>query len=354
MAEHCFGDGDPWIAVTEDPCVLLVPRRIGSYLAEFEAVSRVRRLLQHDAVLGVEVFFYAPQRCLRLAGLQADAGHDAHALRLDEYPAFVTVFASDRETEGVIGSSEPFSIPSGVKYHGTHFFRLALDVRGFLVTSDMCEDVRKFDPILHVHAGDENALGDRSLARSGDLETLARVFRETVQVQAVVPVRASDERKGMRSQMCCCIYKTPFKMLQKGSGVALVAVKSARLIEDAVISGLFQIGGDTGDQPERVVVKAASHCRVAALRQRLVLMVGAAVRTLRVGDIDDPLPRSFGDQVDESEKILARIAESHAASETALVVAGRSAHVESDHALILVPDVDGSVEFFVSGRDFIT
>ena len=103
-------------------------------------------------------------------------GRNGDFFSVDEYLSFVTVFASDRGTEGIIRSSEPFSVPSGVKYHSTHFFRLAHDVCGFRITSDMCEDVCKFVPILHVHTGDENALGHRSLTRSGDLEALAGMF----------------------------------------------------------------------------------------------------------------------------------------------------------------------------------
>ena len=78
-------------------------------------------------------------------------------------------------------------------------------------------------------------------------------------------------------------------------------------------------------------------------------MICAAVRELSVGDIDYPLAGSLRYQMYETEKILAGVAESHPASQTAFIVTGGSAHVESDHALILVPDVDGSVELFVTG-----
>ena len=52
--------------------------------------------------------------------------------------------------------------------------------------------------------------------------------------------------------------------------------------------------------------------------------------------------------MDESQKILTGVAESHAATETALIVAGGPAHVERYHALVLVPDIHGPVEFFAA------
>ena len=122
------------------------------------------------------------------------------------------------------------------------------------------------------------------------------------------------------------------------------------LIKYAEIPGLPDVGGDTCDQPERIVIEAASDCHVAAFRERLILMISTAVRELRVGYVDYPLAGSFRYKVYESEKILTGIAESHAAPETAFIVAGRPAHIEGDHALILIPDVDGPVELFVPGR----
>ena len=55
--------------------------------------------------------------------------------------------------------------------------------------------------ILDEHTGDEHALGYRTLAGAGDLKALTRVLGEAVQVQAVVPVGAADERQAVGAKV---------------------------------------------------------------------------------------------------------------------------------------------------------
>ncbi len=55
--------------------------------------------------------------------------------------------------------------------------------------------------------------------------------------------------------------------------------------------------------------------------------------------------------MDEAQKVLAAIAEAHAAADAGLKVGGGPAHVEGDHALVLVPDVHLTVELFVVRPD---
>ena len=174
------------------------------------------------------------------------------------------------------------------------------------------------------------------------------MLREAVEVETVIPVCASDERQGMRSEMCCGISEALPEMIKERFGVVFIAVISALLIENAEVAGLLYVSRYAGYEPERIVIETASDGHVAALCQRLILMIGASVRELRVCYVYDPLTGSFRYQMNESEKILARIAESHAASEAAFIVAGRSAHVERHHALILIPGVYSSVELFIA------
>ncbi len=74
-------------------------------------------------------------------------------------------------------------------------------------------------------------------------------------------------------------------------------------------------------------------------------MVAAAVGELRGGDVEDALPRPVGNEVADARQVLVGVAETHAAADAALEVAGAAAEEEGDHALILVPDVDRAVEF---------
>ena len=74
-------------------------------------------------------------------------------------------------------------------------------------------------------------------------------------------------------------------------------------------------------------------------------MVAAAVRELRGGDVDDPLPCPLRDEMDDAGEVLVGIAEAHAPADAALEIAGAPAEEEGDHALVLVPDVHGPVQF---------
>ncbi len=89
-----------------------------------------------------------------------------------------------------------------------------------------------------------------------------------------------------------------------------------------------------------VVVEVAADLGVPLLRQRLVLVEAGAVGELRRGEVEDPLPRAVGDQVDEAEHVLIRVAEAHAAADPGLVEARRAREVERRHALVLVPGAE--------------
>src|SRR5207237_398391 len=83
-----------------------------------------------------------------------------------------------------------------------------------------------------------------------------------------------------------------------------------------------------------VVVEPAAQVIVAALGERLILGVRAAVRKLRGGDIDDAFASALRHEVHEAEQILIRIAEAHAAPNARLEIRGATRHVEGDHALV--------------------
>ena len=71
------------------------------------------------------------------------------------------------------------------------------------------------------------------------------------------------------------------------------------------VAGLAQVGVDAGDQPQRVVVEAAADVHVALFGQRLVLVVGAAVRELCGGDVQNTLAGAVRDEVHKAQQVLA-------------------------------------------------
>ena len=140
------------------------------------------------------------------------------------------------------------------------------------------------------------------------------------------------------------IMEAAAQMFHQRLRLALVVVKRHAFTQDAQISRLLDICRHAENQPERVVVEARTHVEIAALGQRLILMIGAAVRELRRRNIQNTFAGARGNQMHKAKQILCGIAEAHAAANAGFIVAGRTGHVERHHALILVPEVDHAVE----------
>ena len=155
----------------------------------------------------------------------------------------------------------------------------------------------------------------------------------------------------MRTLVGAQVAKAAAQMLKKRLCKAVVVVKVHRFVQNRVVARLAQVGVHGGNQPQRVIVEAGADVHVALFRQRLVLVVGAAVGELGGGNVQNALPRAGGDQMHKAEQILTGIAEAHAAAGAALIIAGRAAHIEGDHALVLVPDIDHAIELFVTALD---
>ena len=348
VSEDGLGTGDPGIVVAENTRVLLVSRRIGSDLSQFRMVDGIGRLMQHDAVPGIQVLFDTLKGSGRLAGLDADTRHHAHALGFNVYFPFFADAASHRSGEGIIGADKPFSVPAGIQDDLFHVLDQAADLLRFLRKSPMPAQVCIFQSVFDKHARNEDALRDRPLAGAGRLEALSGSCGEAVQIQAVVPVGAADLGQSVGSPVVGCIPEAPAEVLHQGRFVGVTGIKGTHFIQNTEVSGLLDIGGGRRDQPEGVIIKAAADAGVAPLGEGLILVISASVLELGIGNINDTLSRPLRDQVDKTKEVLAGIAESHSPSQSALIIAGAAAHAEGDHALVLVPDIDHAVEFVVT------
>ena len=203
--------------------------------------------------------------------------------------------------------------------------------------------------ILDEHAADEDAFGRGALAGAGDLEALAGMGGEAIQVQAVVPVRPADEGQLMGPQVGHGVGDAAAQVLHQGLGQALVIVEGYLLHEDGEIAGFLDVGIRTGNEPQGVVVEAGAHGQIALLGQGLVLVVGAAVRELGGSNVQQTLPGLFGNHMHEAQQVLTGIPEAHATAHAAFKIAGGAGHIEGHHALVLVPDVHHPVYLFVPG-----
>ena len=143
----------------------------------------------------------------------------------------------------------------------------------------------------------------------------------------------------MRAQMLHRIAEASAQMLHQRLRKGFIAVKGNRLVQNGEISRFADVSICAGNKPEWIVIKAATYCHVPLFGERLILVVCTAVRELGSRDIQYACSCPLRDHMHKAEQVLAGITEAHPASHAALKVAGRTAHVEGDHALILVPDI---------------
>ena len=124
---------------------------------------------------------------------------------------------------------------------------------------------------------------------------------EAVEIQTVVPVGPADERQLVRPEMRAGEPEAAAKMLHEGRCVLFVAVKRHAFLQNRPVACLAQVCVHARNEPERVVVEAAADGQIAFLRERLVLVVRAAVRELRGGDVENAISRAPGDDMDEAK-----------------------------------------------------
>ncbi len=125
-------------------------------------------------------------------------------------------------------------------------------------------------------------------------------------------------------------------------GARLIVVGNG-LVEDAPIARFLDIGGDADDQPVRIVVEVAADVVVAALGERLILVIGAAGWQLRRGEVEDAFACARRHHVHEAQQVLVGIAEAQPASNARFIERRRARHIERCHALVRVPDVHHAI-----------
>ena len=156
-----------------------------------------------------------------------------------------------------------------------------------VVQTALCRDGRQFLRRQHKQAGDEDRLGDLAVLVGRGLERLAGRVGETVEVQAIIPVGAADERQAVRAEAFEGVIETAAQVFVKRLLGAGLVLELHRLVEDAPVAGFLEVGRDAEDQPVRVVVETAADVVVAAFGERLILVEGAAGLELRGREVED-------------------------------------------------------------------
>ena len=138
------------------------------------------------------------QRLGGQAVFEADAGQHAVAVGLDEDLAFFALLGADLGAEVVVGAQEPLAVPAVLADDLIHLRDFGQILGGFGVEAAVLGDGGQFLAGVDEQAGDEDRFGHLAVLVGGGLEALARRVGEAIQVQAVVPVGAADQRQAMR------------------------------------------------------------------------------------------------------------------------------------------------------------
>ena len=283
--------------------------------------------------------------------LEADARHRHQALGLDEDLPLLVGGRPDDVPQVVVRPAVPGAVPGvGLDRRGHRLGGRAAPVGFGRVAGQPGERLGLLGR-EHEEPGDEDGLGDSSGTVGGRLEGVAGPFGEDIEVETVVPVRAPDQWEPVWTEP---VQREPDRSPQ------VVAQRRLRTlgvvprhgdVEDREIAGLLDVRGDGDDQPRRIVIEAGPDVVVAALRERLVLVIRAAIGQLRGGDIEDPSPGTLRDDVDEPQQVLVRVPEPHPPADARLEHRRRAGQVEGHHALVGIPGVDHAIDVLVARRD---
>ena len=326
--------------MAEDAGILLVSLRIAGYLAVLIDEAREGGIVEHHAVLALQVFLAGVEALGHHTLLGTDLGHRTPALALDEDLGLVALVAAYLAAIVVVGAEIPLAVPAVLLdggYHGIdgllHSCRLGgkklrIESGEFSILNLLCKCLAEG---YVVFAGDYEEAGNHealSLGALGDvlcgLEALVGIHREAVQVEAVVPVGTAYEWQGMRAEVVDDVIHRHAEVLEEGHLGARLIVEGHHLVEDGEVARLLDVGHGAEDEPAGVVVESASDVVVAALGEGLILMVAAAVGELCGGDVDDALTGARGYLMDEAHEVLVGVAEAHATADAALEERGRA------------------------------
>ncbi len=249
-ASQSFGYYHPRIIVAEDSRILLVAGRIRGNLAHLLMPHCESRPVQHHAVGGIKPTLARVERFIDHSGLASYTCHGTPALTFDKDLALVALRRTDFVSGKIVGAQEPFSIPAIGHYGMFHIGDKLFNPFRFIVKTYMAAKLSIFASFDHKKPGNHQRLGlrtFRSVFRR--LITLIRIRRETVEVQAVVPVRTPYQRQTVRTQICNNMIERHLQVLHQRHFAARTVVPRHKLVKNREITRFLYIRHSPENQP---------------------------------------------------------------------------------------------------------
>src|SRR4051812_16861833 len=112
----------------------------------------------------------------------------------------------------------------------------------------------------------------------------------------------------MRTKPVERVSKTSLQVLVERCLRSFLVIVRNELIENAPVARLFDVCGNTNDQPMWIIVKSAADIVVSPFGERLVLVVRAAGWQLCCRQIQYPFASARGNHVHKSQQVLVGVA----------------------------------------------
>jgi hypothetical protein len=97
--------------------------------------------------------------------------------------------------------------------------------------------------------GNHEGFGHAARSACSGLKGLSGRLGKDVEVEAVIPVCAADERESVGAEAIEGVLEAALEVVGEGLFCARPVLVDDRFVEDAPVTGLFQIGGDAEDEP---------------------------------------------------------------------------------------------------------
>ena len=233
--------------------------------------------------------------------VEADAGHRHHALRLDEDLAFIVLGRPDHVPDVVVRPPVPGPVPrvtprwprSSPAAAAGQRVASASSPRDRAIASASCAASTKRPAMNTDSATPPGRLGAVWKDSPGRSEKTLRL-RQSFQSARPMSGSPCGPEPAQRE-----VDAPPQVVVERRLRAVLVVPRHGD-VEDRQVAGLLEVGRDPQDEPRGVVVEPGADVVVAALRERLVLVIGAAIGQLGRGDVQDPRAGPLRDHVDEA------------------------------------------------------